>query len=154
MMPEYNFDNSNSTNDRKFEIEERMFPNGRKMQAIQREAFEYEDDDGKIKYAIRKLTTADCGCSSSLKDLYICNRCQRIVCHNHSCAFSCSVCMLPTFCFQCMVILDNDGERSPICLTCFAEIKPNGFFKQLAIDVWQFLIHRERPKNEIARRNP
>lgn len=139
--------------DREFEIEERIFPNGRKIQAINRDYIEFENEDGDVEFTLRRLATADCGCSCLLTNLYMCNRCSQIVCHNHTSAFPCSICGLPFFCFRCLVIIDNGETQMPVCLTCASQIKRPSFISQIWKGIFS-LVFKKKESHEVTRRNP
>lgn len=150
-MADYDFSNSENINDREFDVEERLFPNGRRIQAINRESYEYFDEEGTIKFAVRRTANADCGCSCRLIDMYFCYRCLQVVCHKHTAIVGCSVCQAPSFCWRCLVVLDEgENKYTPICLICLEEKNKPSIFKR----IWQFLIHGKKNENALARRNP
>ena len=143
-----------NSNDREYEILERVFNNGRKIQAVQREAVEYTDGDGTIKYAVKRLATADCGCFSSLSSMYMCHLCSKVMCHNHTSAVPCSSCLLPHLCFRCMVNLDaGDGVPKPLCIKCASEIKPQTILGQVWKAVLEFLSGKKVEENALTRTN-
>lgn len=116
------FENEDNELDREVNIEERIFPNLRRIQAINRETIEYSTSNGEQKFSIVRTANADCGCSCRLVDMYFCFLCQKIVCFKHAGA-SCSICKLPTLCHTCLLNVDfGDGRPILICIKCFQEM--------------------------------
>lgn len=153
-MVDYDFSFSDSENNREVDIEERVFLNNRRIVALNREVFQYVDDSGTQKIAIRRVATADCGCSCSLNSLYMCWRCQRIMCYRHTAIVGCSICMMPGFCFQCLILYqaEENTPPTPVCLSCFEQIR-HSFFRNLIVKIWHFIFKRRRKENVPALRD-
>jgi hypothetical protein len=153
-MDGYDFSNVDSTNDRDFHIDERIFPSGRRIQAIHREAVEHEDENGRINFRVRRLAAADCGCACLLVDMFQCARCGRVVCHRHTCAVPCSICNQPTFCHQCFVRIDiGDGTNLiPACLNCAAGIKPPTILRQLWTGIVGLIVGKKKEESSVPAR--
>lgn len=150
----YNFSANDSDNEREYEIEERIFPNGRKVQAINRESFEYEDEQKFIKFAVSRTATGDCGCSARLQDLYMCECCEKIVCYRHTCEKPCSICHEQYFCFKCMVTLQDGETKTPVCLDCEEQIKPPTILGLIWKSIWDLIKGKKKEEShDVARRN-
>ncbi len=147
-MPTFEEPEDNET----WDVDERVFPNGRMIQAIHEQVVEIEDASGRKRLRRERRANADCGCDAQLKDLYLCfnPNCQKIVCFRH-CNGPCAACNALTLCWQCIVaVVDPPAKpehkavqlETPLpvlmCKNCFAVLAMPAW-KRVVLRFWSWL---------------
>lgn len=103
----------------------RQFLNGRIFYATIQDVREFEDETGTMRQRLISLSSADCGCNTSLQELAMCEICiQRIVCPMHR-IDSCHICTRCACNLCCVTALREEeveaGNPQPmfVCKPCY-----------------------------------
>jgi hypothetical protein len=124
------------------DLEEKLFPNGRRIQAVHQHVIQVADSTGLKTYKVEKRATLDDGCTCRLCDSYFCfnPKCQKVVCYRHATG-PCSLCQRPSFCNACIVAVtleQGSANVKLLCKSCFNELA-SGFFVRTLRRLWRWL---------------